>query len=37
MPRQRAARAGFGDTHIAAGDVMWPQNPAILDQLLQTN
>ncbi len=25
--RQRAALAGFGDTHIAEGDVMWPQNP----------
>jgi hypothetical protein len=31
------AEAGFDGTHIAEGDVMCRENPAILDQLAQTN
>jgi hypothetical protein len=37
QPAGRAALAGVDGTHIAAGDAMCRQNPAILDQLAQTN
>jgi len=31
----RSGQLGFDGTHIAAGDVMCRQNPAILDQLAE--
>jgi hypothetical protein len=35
--RERVALAGLDGAHITAGDVMRRQNPAILDQLAQSN